>query len=199
MAYSLTPWGYEVEGSLPPIITVDAFNDMTGDRYAGDARVASAIDSATAAIRAYCGWHVAPIVSCRFVKDGEDGDIWLPCAGLRSVESVTFGTESQTVKGFNRHGRVRTANPQPIGGLGDVSVSYHAGYDVDMAQDLAEVIAQRVVAAVALGAYGVASESAGGVSISYSGTALSDAGGTFLPDSAKAALAAYRLVTAHVA
>lgn len=196
----LTPWGYSIDAqSVPEIIDVTTFNQMTGGRYASDERLESAISAATASIRAYCGWHVAPILECECVMDGERGDIWLPCVGLRSVESVEFDGVGQTVSGFNRLGRVRTANPQPIGGLGNVSVAYTAGFDVAAAPDLADVIAQRVVAAVALGSYGIASESAGGVSISYSGTALSDAGGVFLTDSVKAALTPYRLVKCHVA
>lgn len=195
----LTPWGYSIDAqSVPEIIDVTTFNQITGNRYAGDERVESAISAATASIRAYCGWHVAPVLTCECVMDGECGDIWLPCVGLRSVESVEFGGVGQVVSGFNRYGRVRTASPQPRG-LGNVSVSYTAGFDVAAAPDLADVIAQRVVAAVALGSYGIASESAGGVSISYSGTALSDAGGVFLTDAVKAALTPYRLVKCHVA
>ena len=195
----LTPWGYSIDAqSVPEIIDVTTFNQITGNRYAGDERVESAISAATASIRAWCGWHVAPVLTCECVMDGERGDIWLPCVGLRSVESVEFDGVGQTVSGFNRFGRVRTANPQPTG-LGNVSVSYTAGFDVAAAPDLADVIAQRVVAAVALGSYGIASESAGGVSISYSGTALSDAGGVFLTDSVKAALMPYKLVKCHVA
>lgn len=195
----LTPWGYSIDAqSVPEIIDVTTFNQITGNRYAGDERVESAISAATASIRAYCGWHVAPVLTCECVMDGERGDIWLPCVGLCSVESVEFDGVGQTVSGFNRFGRVRTANPQPTG-LGNVSVSYTAGFDVAAAPDLAEIIAQRVVAAVALGSYGIASETAGGVSISYSGTALSDAGGVFLTASVKAALMPYKLVKCHVA
>lgn len=194
----LTPWGYSVD-SLQPIIDVTTFDELTGGRYAGDERVSAAIDAATAAIRAYCGWHVAPVLTCEYVCDGERGDIWLPCAGLVSVGSVEFDGVAQAVKGFNRLGRVRTDRPQPRGGLGNVSVTYSAGFDLDATPDLAQIVAQRVVAEVALSAYGIASESAGGVSISYSGTALSDSGSAFLPDSVRAALAPYRLVSAHVA
>lgn len=196
----LTPWGYSIDAeSVPGIIDVATFDDITGDRYAGDERVEPAIAAATASIRAYCGWHVAPVLACDIVMDGERGDLWLPCVGLRSVESVEFDGVGQTVKGFNRLGRVRTDRPQPLGGLGNVAVSYTAGFELDATPDLADVIAQRVVAAVALGSYGVASESAGGVSVSYGGAALSDAGGAFIPDSVKAALAPYRLVKSHVA
>lgn len=194
----LTPWGYSVE-NLPAIIDVETFNEMTGNRYADDSRVQSAIESASAAIRAHCGWHVAPVLECEYVCDGEPGDIWLPCVGLASVESVEFDGEGQTVKGFNRLGRVRTDRPQPCGGLGNVSVSYTAGFDLAATPDLAQVVADRVVAAVALGSYGVASESAGGVSVSYSGTALADSGSAYVPESARSALAAYRLVRSHAA
>ena len=199
MAYTMTPWGYDVDGSLPPLIDAETFNELTGNRYAGDSRVSAAIDAASAAIRAFCGWHVAPALTCRLVTDGERGDLWLPCVGLRSVSSVEFGGETQVVKGFNRLGRVRTDQPQPIGGLGNVTANYVAGFDLDVTPDLAQVVAQRVEALIALGAYGVASESAGGVSVSYSGNALADAGGTYIPESARAALAPYRLVSAHVA
>ena len=194
----LTPWGYEVD-ELPTIIDADTFDEITGGRYSSDTRVQTAIDAATAAIRAYCGWHVAPVLACEYVADGERGDIWLPCVGLRSVGAVEFDGVAQVVKGFNRLGRVRTDRPQPCGGLGNVRVEYVAGFDLAAASDLAAVIAQRVVAHVALGSYGIASESAGGVSVSYSGQALEDAGGAYLPQSVRDALAPYRLVKSHAA
>ena len=194
----LTPWGYEVE-ELPTIIDADTFDEITGGRYSSDTRVQTAIDAATAAIRAYCGWHVAPVLACEYVADGERGDIWLPFVGLRSVGAVEFDGVAQVVKGFNRLGRVRTDRPQPCGGLGNVRVEYVAGFDLAAAPDLAAVIAQRVVAHVALGSYGIASESAGGVSVSYSGQALEDAGGAYLPQSVRDALAPYRLVKSHAA
>ena len=80
----LTPWGYEVD-ELPDLITVSDFNAATNDRYAGDARIEPAISAASAAIRAYCGWHVAPVLDCTITLDGEVGDIWLPTNALASV------------------------------------------------------------------------------------------------------------------
>lgn len=196
----LTPWGYSIDGAaVPDIIDADTFDELTGGRYSSDTRVQSAIVAASAAIRNYCGWHVAPLLTCEFVTDGERGDIWLPCVALASVDAVEFDGVAQTVKGYNRLGRVRTDRPQPCGGLGNVRVTYSAGYDVAATPDLATIIAQRVVAHVALGSYGVASESAGGVSVSYSGQALEDAGGAYLPQSVRDALAPYRLVKSHAA
>lgn len=192
----LTPWGYEVD-ELPDLITVSDFNAATNDRYAGDARIEPAIASASAAIRAYCGWHVAPVLDCSITLDGEAGDIWLPTNALASVTSATVGGEDVTVIGSNRRGRVRLAHKTC--GLGNVAIDYVAGYDVAACPDLMGVVVQRVMASVAMTTYGVSQETAGGVSISYSGSALSDLGSAFLPDSVKAALSTYRLVRSHAA
>lgn len=192
----LTPWGYEVD-ELPDLITVSDFNAATNNRYAGDARIEPAIASASAAIRAYCGWHVAPVLDCSITLDGEAGDIWLPTNALASVTSAKVGGEDVTVTGSNRRGRVRLAHKTC--GLGNVAIDYVAGYDVAACPDLMGVVVQRVMASVAMTTYGVSQETAGGVSISYSGSALSDLGSAFLPDSVKAALSTYRLVRSHAA
>ena len=192
----LTPWGYEVD-ELPDLITVSDFNAATNNRYAGDARIEPAIASASAAIRAWCGWHVAPVLDCTITLDGEAGDIWLPTNALASVTSAKVGGEDVTVTGSNRRGRVRLAHKAC--GLGNVEVGYTAGYDVAACPDLMGVVVQRVMASVAMTTYGVSQETAGGVSISYSGSALSDLGSAFLPDSVKAALSTYRLVRSHAA
>lgn len=192
----LTPWGYEVD-ELPDLITVSDFNAATNNRYAGDARIETAIASASAAIRAFCGWHVAPVLDCSITLDGEAGDIWLPTNALASVTSAKVGGEDVTVTGSNRRGRVRLAHKTC--GLGNVAIDYVAGYDVAACPDLMGVVVQRVMASVAMTTYGVSQETAGGVSISYSGSALSDLGSAFLPDSVKAALSTYRLVRSHAA
>ncbi len=192
----LTPWGYEVD-ELPDLITVSDFNAATNNRYSGDARIEPAIASASAAIRAYCGWHVAPVLDCSITLDGEAGDIWLPTNALASVTSAKVGGEDVTVTGSNRRGRVRLAHKTC--GLGNVAIDYVAGYDVTACPDLMGVVVQRVMASVAMTTYGVSQETAGGVSISYSGSALSDLGSAFLPDSVKAALSTYRLVRSHAA
>ena len=194
-----TPWGYSIDADeMPGLIDATEYDAATGGRFTGDDRVQAAIAAASAAIRNYCGWHVAPSLTCTYVTDGERGDLWLPCAALTSVESVTFDGTEQTVKGYNRLGRVRTDRPQPCG-LGNVSATYTAGYDLAAVPDLLGIVVQRVTATIALGAYGVASESAGGVAISYGAAAMADKGGAFLPADVRAALAPYRLVKAHAA
>lgn len=195
----LIPWGYEVE-TMPDLITPEQFSAATGGRYDGDERVAPAIAAASAAIRSFCGWHVAPALDCSITLDGEAGDLWLPTCALNSVEAATVNGTEVDVAGFNRRGRVRLAGGSCWrGGLGNVTVDYNAGFDANVAPDLVSIVAQRVVAAVALTTYGVSQETAGGVSISYSGAALSDSGGTYLPDSVRSALMPYKLVRAHAA
>lgn len=192
----ITPWGYDVDAEeLPSIITVDDFDEMTGDRYASDGRVESAIAAVSAAVRSYCGWHVGPSCACSMTLDGEFGDIWLPVAVLTAVSSVEVDGTEVAVVGFNRRGRVRLSAPVTRG-LGNVTVSFTAGMPVASMPDVAKAVADAVVSQVALGAYGVSQETAGSVSVSYSGTALSSAGMT-LPPNVRAALAPYKVVRAH--
>ena len=105
-----------------------------------------------------------------------------------------MGGEDVTVDGFNRRGRVRLAHKAC--GLGNVEVGYVAGYDVEACPDLMGVVVQRVMASVAMTTYGVSQETAGDVSVSYSGSALSNQG-MLLPANVRAALQPYRAVRAH--
>ena len=59
--------------------------------------------AASAAIRAYCGWHIAPSVTVADLKCavGEDGIVMLPSrhiTGLSRVYSTSFGTVPQDYK-----------------------------------------------------------------------------------------------------
>lgn len=192
----LTPWGYEV-GELPDLITPEQFSDETGGRFDGDARVAPAIKAASAAIRNYCGWHVAPALACSVTVDGEPGDVWLPTCALVSVESATVDGAEVEVTAHTRRGRVRLA--RKTCGLGNVTIGFVAGFDAEALPDLVSIVADRVVDAISLTTYGVASESAGGVSVTYSASALARAASAKLPDDVKAALTPYRVVRSHAA
>lgn len=194
----ITPWGYDIDAeSMPSIIDADQFDELTGGRWAGDERVEPAIAAVAAAVRSYCGWHVGPLCACSMELDGEPGDIWLPVAYLASVESATVDGEAVDVAAFNRRGRVRLAHRIPRG-LGNVTVEFTAGIPVASMPDLAKAVCDAVVGNIALDSYGVSQETAGGVSISYSGTALSAQGMT-LPTNVRAALAPYRVVRSHAA
>ena len=191
----LYPWGYEVD-DLPDLITPEQFSDATDGRYDGDGRIPDAIAAASAAIRNWCGWHVAPALDCSITLDGEAGDIWLPVGTLNSVASATVDGSEVEVVGHNRRGRVRLASKTC--GLGNVTIHFNAGYELDALPGLAKAVADVVVDQIALTTYGVASETAGGVSISYSTTKVNQQG-TALPDNLKPGLMPYKLVRAHAA
>lgn len=192
----ITPWGYDIDAeSMPSIIDADQFDELTGGRWTGDERVEPAIAAVAAAVRSYCGWHVGPLCACSMELDGEPGDIWLPVAYLASVESATVDGEAVDVAAFNRRGRVRLAHCVPRG-FGNVIVEFTAGIPVASMPDLAKAVVDAVVGNIALDSYGVSQETAGDVSVSYSGTALSNQG-MLLPANVRAALQPYRAVRAH--
>ena len=54
----LTTWGYTITDGieeLPPMLSVEDFNAMTANKYAGNTRIEPNIAAASLAIRNYCG------------------------------------------------------------------------------------------------------------------------------------------------
>lgn len=196
MAYTMTPWGYDVDGTLPPLITVDEFDEMTGGKWQCDERVSPAINAASAAIRAHCHWHISPSMSCRATLDTDGArSLWLPTTMLTSVDSVTVNGD-ELDEGAYQWSRIGQVMPdkRPCARLHGAVVEYVAGVD-SLPADLAEAVKNIVVRAVAL-SYGVASESAGGVSISYSANAAYAAASSAV-ESQSATLAPYKVVRSH--
>ena len=199
----LTAWGYEIEGSsIPPLLTVDAFDDITGGRYSGDLRAVSALNAASQAVRNACGWHVAPSLECTAVPLLVQPRLAaLPANAVTAVASVTEnGVDlSEGEYEWRGDGLVRRAcfKCWPTG-WNAVSVSYTAGYDAGAVPDLAEAVRAIAEGVIAIGgSAGVRSESADGVTVSYSADAASIAAA--LTEQQRAALAPYRLVVAHAA
>lgn len=197
MAFSMTPWGYDVDGTLPPLITVEQFNNMTGGKWSGDQRVELAIQAASAAIRSYCHWHVYPSLPCRATIDTDGSmSLWLPTTMLTSVDSVTVnGTDIGDAFQWSRIGQV-LPDSRPMARLQGAIVEYTAGIDA-LPADLADAVKNIVIRAVAL-SYGVASESAGGVSITYAANAAYAAASSAI-ESQAATLVPYKVVRAHAA
>lgn len=196
MSYTITPWGYDVDGTLPPLIDQDAFDALTNGKWLGDDRIEPMLAAASAAIRNHCGWHVAPNVACRATIDADapTRSLWLPTTCLTSLDALSIG-DAEVGAEWSRIGQVRPACHVPRG-LRAATVDYHAGFD-EVTPDLAAVVAGVVVHAVAL-SYGVTSESAGGVSVSYaSGAAYGGAAMASLTDADRAALVPYVAVMAH--
>lgn len=195
MDYQLTPWGYEVEAGLPPLIDVLDFHEATGHKWESDQRVMTAINIASATIRDACGWHIAPNVACRCTVDG-DGTrgIWLPTTCMTSLDSLEVAGVADADPQWSRIGRVIASHPLPMR-LQAATVDYHAGL-AGAPDSLMGIIAGVVVRSIAL-AYGVSSESVSGVSVSYSGGHFGGSPTATLTDVELAQLSAYKVVRAH--
>lgn len=192
-----TPWGYEVDAdTLPPIIDPETLAEYTqgafGPSTVGAATVLAAV---SAAVRAACGWHVAPVLTCVERTEGPGRVLSLRTLSLVSVESVTENGAELTPGEWEaaRAGSLRRACWRSWPDVyGSVAVRYESGFDPAAVPDLAAVVAQIAANALAAPA-GVRAEQAGDVSVTYNTTASGVSGGIRLLDSDIAMLAPYAL------
>ena len=191
-----TAWGYDVE-NIEPLLSRAKFNEMTGNAYAGNARVESALLAASQAIRNYCGWHICPSLECTAYPVGGGKVIKLPASYVESLISVredgavlTDGQYEWRHDGLLRRACFKNWSSSWNG----IEIQYVAGFDVDAVPDLVEAICAITTGVMSVSA-GVISESADGVSISYSQSASSIAAG--LTAAQKSALEAYKVVSSH--
>lgn len=199
----LTPWGYTLtDDSLDNIITIDEFDAATANKYAGDVRLNSGLLAVSQAIRNYCGWHVYPAAECSFsttfydrrvTSIGSEILIQLPARCVSSVSEVKIGNTAIQTFVVESNGLLHIYDVN--GGYPRYTtmfVKYTAGVPDAFAEAIKELAAHRVTHALAQ-SYGVQSESAGGVSITYSANWINSARATALPDDNKEVLAPYRL------
>lgn len=195
----LTAWGYEAE-DLPSLLSIQDFDAMTGGRYTGDVRAVTALDAASQAVRNACGWHVSPSLECKATPLlVQPRLVALPANAVTAVKSVVENGVA-LVDGqyeWRRDGLLRRACfEQWPTNWNAVTVEYTAGYDADAVPDLKEAVRSIAEGVLAVAA-GVNSESADGVTVSYSASASSVAAA--LTEQQRTALAPYRLVMSHAA
>lgn len=201
----LTTWGYTMTDvdAVPGMLTVAEYNTFTANKYQSDSRAEPDIKAAAAAVRNYCGWHVYPSLACELNTTLYDKAvtvldrmilIQLPATFVSSVESITIdGVEYESYV-LMPNGILR------IFGLPwshmklwtPVVINYTAGLPEGGADAVKELIAHRVTHALA-SSDGVQSETAGGVSITYSANWTNSARSTALADDNKEVLSPYRL------
>ena len=213
---NLTPWGYiaDVE-TLPDLIDTTDFSKYTNGKFGTtDTRIASNIASASAAIRNFCGWHVAPSLTCGMlynVRDLRDafvgGDllIQLPATFVTSVEKVVLGAvwnpdeddwDGEIIEDGERidfgmgEGLLRIYDVGTLDRRARVFVKYTAGF-ASTPPNIKEIAANSVTRALT-NPYGVASEAAGGVSVSYNST-WSGKGSTALANDSRETLDVYKV------
>jgi len=171
----LTNWGYTLVNAeaLPIAITVTEFNTYTGNKYVGDTRIEPSIKAASLALQNYCGWHLFGAQACKIswtiknrgiIITGRDLLIQLPARMITGITSVTINGEATTDFTFQPNGLL-TVYDVSIGSRRDlIEVVYTAG--VTSSDALKELVADMVTLKLAK-SYGVTSEAAGGVSITY--------------------------------
>lgn len=195
-----TAWGYEVdESSIPPLLSSEDFDTMTGGRYAGDLRAQSALAAASQAVRNFCGWHVSPSLDCTAHLTAEGKLAKLPASYVSAVESVAEDGSALSDGQYEwRHdGLMRRAEFKNWArGWDAIVAEYTAGFDAAAVPDLAEAV-RAIAEGVLAVAAGVSSESADGVAISYSANAASIAAA--LTEQQRMALMPYKLVSSHAA
>ena len=201
-----TTWGYTLTEAdvLPDILSVEEYDTFTSDKYASDySRSRANIYAAQAAVRNYCGWHVAPSLACRIATNFYDKRlsknagyllIQLPATFVTDVTSVSIGGKEYDTYVFDTNGtlRVHGVDWTGIRPYTLVTVEYIAGVSLDMAAGIRELIAHRVTHAMA-STSGVQSESVGGVSVTYNANWTNSARATALADDNKEVLSPYRL------
>ena len=207
----LTTWGYSItsEDILPDLLSEDEFDALTGSKYAGDNRTEYLIKSASAAIRGLVGWHLAPSETCEAVFSMQSGNVrrvgpdllvQLPARFVSSVGAVLLNARQENgewygVPGdydFDTNGILRVYNAGICSRRSKVVIRYIAGLTDDMLGAVKEMISYNVQHSMANG-YGVQSETAGGVSISYSANWANSGRATALADDSREVLAPYRL------
>lgn len=207
MTAVFTPWGYSVS-ALPALMDEAQFHAYTGNRYADTpaAQLSAAINAATAAVRNVCGWHVAPSIECEAVLTAGDeltGErtrvLALPASYVSGIYSITEGGAELGAGEFAalKNGLIRrTCFKAWSNAWGAIAVDYQAGYDLDAVPDFVGAVVHVIEAALSVPT-GVSSETAGGVSISYSQNVSNVA--MVAAQQMGAALSPYKVVRAHAA
>lgn len=193
-----TAWGYEVSEELEPIISKEIFNARTGGQYQSNPRVEAALKAASQAVRNCCGWHISPSMKCKARLHGGSAITRLPAAYVSKITSVkeegTVLTDSDYE--WREDGLLRKTDETWTDRWNGIEVEYDAGYDSEAVPDLAETVSA-IAAGVLSVASGVTSESADGVTISYSSSAASIAAS--LTSQQRSALEPYKVVGSHAA
>lgn len=185
-----TPWGYRIDGALPPLMSAEEFAIATGGALLADpARIEWALQVASQAVRDFCGWHVAPLVKCTADLTLDGRFVKLPTMAVDSIEAVEVNGTAATYEWIEA-GLLRVNAYSCRDHWRGCHVEWYAGED--MAGALAAVVSQIASNALAA-APGVREEHAGQVGISYNQTANGVSGGVRLLESDKAILDAYRI------
>ena len=196
MTYPVVP----PASALPPLIDSTQLRALTQGKLPAGADVDGLLADVSAAVRAWCGWHVAPVIDETLQMDGPGGDL-LVVPTLRLVDVLSV---SQRCRGrdsavevidpldleWSRAGLIRSVWRWSTR-LGGITLAVRHGFDSE-AVGLAGVVAA-VVARQATAPTGAVKETAGPLSVQWSATSPGVSGGVALLEHEKSFLAPYRL------
>ena len=198
---SLTNWGYSVDGELTDFITPAEFDDFTAGKFTGDARIVPNITAGSMSIRNYCGWHLYPELPCeltttlfdRRVSVGRGGIlIQLPARFVTGITDITVDSTACDKYVLEPNGLLKVYDVPLCAEYTPIVIRYTAGLPDELMDAIKELTAHRVSHAVT-SSYGVTSEAAGGVSVTYNASWAGNTRATALPDDNKEILLPYRI------
>lgn len=124
-------------------------------------------DAATAEVRRFCGWHVAPIITSTLVLDGSgDIELLLPSGRVRSISAVSNDGDDVLAKvEWSEKGLIRLSTNWTRKYRG-VTVTLEHGYSAAEAADVAGVISSLADRSSTL-PVGIKSQSVGPAAVAY--------------------------------
>ena len=72
---------------LDTLLSVEDFRMLCPNLSATDEQVAMVLESVSAAIRAWCGWHVAPLTKCQYTGNGSGKLLMLPAIDIEPKDN----------------------------------------------------------------------------------------------------------------
>jgi hypothetical protein len=185
--------------TYPPFATVAQYEAMTGQTPAPP-NTEDMLAAASAAIRRYCGWHIAPVVDEVLTVDGVGGRSQpLPTMRLLKVNQITEKTDySSTVITtgdqieFSVNGYLRKRTGCWTNWLQGVAADIQHGHALLDVADLTQLVLNMTARSLS-NPYGYNQQAVGGVSVGLAATSSGNPGGLALFDDQLAALNLYRL------
>lgn len=176
------------------LLTPADFSAGTGGKIAADdPRVQPLLDGAEAAVRRYCGWHIAPVTTQTIKLDGPGGSL-LSLPTLRLVDITALSEVGNDLDvdelEWSEKGMIRRRSGCWTDRFRGLVITMEHGFD--SADDVKQII-QQVVANAIASPLGATSESAGALSVSWASTAPGVSGGLSLLARDFAVLDMYRL------
>lgn len=182
---------------MEPFVTAAEFSAWTnGVVPENDPRVLPLLAGASAAIRRFCGWHVAPQINETVTLDGEGGRVLsLRTKHLAVVHSVTargvaYGADSY---GWSEIGNIELYSGCFPHRYRSIAVEMEHGYDLADVEDVKQIVKQVCAAAIS-SPMGATREQAGAVSVQWATTAPNVAGGLSLLQRDLDVLSRFRLI-----